>query len=82
MEYITKLKVYVNRTEIQLKNLIIVPIITNQIERIVSLADKMHNVNTDMIQHALTSDKEEDKDTLILTLLSTLQEMEQESDNI
>ena len=79
LEYITKLKVYTNRTEIQLKNLIIVPIITNQIERIVSLADKMHNVNTDMIQHALTSDKEEDKDTLILTLLLTLQEMEQES---
>ena len=80
LEYITKLQVYTNRIQIQLKNLIIIPIITNQIKRIVAMADEIDDISTEMIQHALTSNKDEDKDTLILTLLLTLQQMEQESE--
>lgn len=57
------------KINIKLNYVIIIP---SPVQRICSMVDKMDNINTDMVKHALISEKHEDKDKLILFLLLNL----------
>ena len=45
-------------------------------EEIIAMADEIDNVSTDMIKEALLSNDDTVKDTMIMTLLATLEELQ------